>query len=68
MKYEINTINDLLKLTPEQLPRCFADLQDWYNFAKPLSEITDLKSSTFTWVDDGVVGARKITLDIKEKK
>jgi len=65
-RYEIETVSQMLALSPEKFARMIPDLVAHYNFSKSLADIGAM-SQRFTWVDDGKMGEiHSVILTIKE--
>jgi hypothetical protein len=49
----INTVVDMLELSPEEFRRMLPDLALWYSFAKRLHGVPGVENTGFLWMDDG---------------
>jgi hypothetical protein len=51
--FHINTLSDMLELSPDEFRRMLPDLALWYAFAKPLHGVEGVENAGFEWTDDG---------------
>jgi hypothetical protein len=54
-EHKIETVTDMLKLTPEEFTRFLPDLVTWYFFAQEMKG-AGAKVASLTWRDDGKPG------------
>lgn len=52
--YKLETLADILSLSPEEFFRMLPDLVVWYEFSKQFPPIDGLTKNGFLWTDDGV--------------
>jgi hypothetical protein len=70
-KYKIETITDILKLTPSQRSNCVVDLLAWCDFMDVVKDeklpLTDM--GFFIWVDDDRIGeVSGVSIHTRERK
>ena len=66
-KHCIDTVLDMLALSPEEFARMLPDLVTWYELCKPAQEISGIEVTGFIWVDDGLAGEiHSVDMTIKE--
>lgn len=54
--HKLDSVLDMLKLSPEQFARMLPDLVMWYEWCKSAEQIEGVTVTGFTWVDDGRPG------------
>lgn len=52
-QHSLNSLVDMLDLSPEEFQRMLPDLCLWYAFAKPLHGMPGVENVGFVWTDDG---------------
>ena len=60
-RYEIRKISDILEVPEDRLDALFADMREWYAYAKQIQFIESDNvafGKTLTWVDDGIEGVK----------
>ena len=58
-RYQISKIYDILEVPEDRLDALFADMREWYTYAKQIQFVESENvtfGKTFTWVDDGIDG------------
>lgn len=70
--YEIVTVEDIAKLTPEQFEMFIDDLRSWCNFHREVQPLVDVgigtTSNSITWLDTGLhEGIVKVEINASNK-